>query len=176
MSTLYDEDSSGFYNNDDTDYSQLDMSNYKFNSKFVDNPTKSNEFKIDTKLKQNLKKWVITFCSYLIHIYLTEYELGLHNKEPEEVLMSTNQYKLANDIFTEYITIRLTLTENINDLINKETLYSDFKLWYDEARYDVKLLPKKNEFDKNIIKFCDKSTPTHYCRIIFRQNENVLDK
>ena len=31
-----------------------------FNSKFVDNPTVSNEFKINTNLKQEIKSWVLS--------------------------------------------------------------------------------------------------------------------
>ena len=75
MSTLYDEDSSGFYNNDDTDYSQLDMSDYKFNN----NESKKREKKLQEEiaLLRKMLRYINLFnyihyliCFYLIIIYI----------------------------------------------------------------------------------------------------------
>jgi len=75
MSTLYDEDSSGFYNNDDTDYSQLDMSDYKFNI----NESRKREKKLQEEiaLLRKMLRYINLFnyihfliCFYLIIIYI----------------------------------------------------------------------------------------------------------
>ena len=141
--------------NDDGTWRRLRV--IDFNSKFVDNPVKSNEFKINTGLKQNLKNWSSTFASYLIHIYETKYKNISYLKEPKEVMLSTNQYKMSNDYYTEFVATKLNITDKESDKISKEILYSDFKSWFltVTGKNELKLIPRKLDFDKQIAHILD---------------------
>ena len=97
-----------------------------FSSKFTDNPTKPNEFKIDNTLKNKIEPWGTTFISYLIHIYNTEYKLLNYLVDPDEVMTSTNQYKMENDFYTEYINNRIVITNNSKNIIHSDIIYEDF--------------------------------------------------
>lgn len=114
--------------NDDGTWRRLRV--ISFDSKFTDEPTKPNEFLIDTTLKQKIEAWAPTFISYLIHIYNTEYKTKNYLKEPEEVMTSTKQYKMENDYYTEYIMDRITVTNDPKDVISQNALLEDFRVWY----------------------------------------------
>ena len=135
--------------NDDGTWRRLRV--IAFTSKFTDNPSKINEFKIDTMLKQKIEMWAPAFASYLIHIYMTEYKNKTYLSDPEEVMACTNQYKMENDFYTEYIGDRIVVTTNNKDIIGYDTMWEDFKVWYKNA-YESKSLPRKPEFTKMITK------------------------
>ena len=141
-----------------------------FTSKFIDNPTKSNEFKINTNLKSEIRKWGETFISFLLYIFENKYNNKNYLKEPSEVLRSTNQYKSENDHFTEYYQNKLIITLNENDIITKEDLFGGFKYWYKQV-YDYKNnLPNKGEFEKNINKIIGDPIGNKYHKIKFIEN------
>ena len=141
-----------------------------FISKFVDNPTKKNEVKINTKLKREIHKWGETFTSFLLYVFETKYNNKNYLKEPPEVLRSTNQYKSENDHFTEYYQNKLIITLNENDIITKEDLFGGFKYWYKQV-YDYKNnLPNKGEFEKNINKIIGDPIGNKYHKIKFIEN------
>jgi len=119
----------------------------EFKSKFTNNPNKPNEFMIDNTLKQKIESWGPAFLSFMIHIYNTEYKNKSYLDEPEEVMASTKQYKQENDFFTEYIMDKVSVTNNPKDIINRETLWDDFKIWYKNGR-DPKTMPKRTDFIK----------------------------
>ena len=101
-----------------------------FSSKFVDEPKKPNEFKIDTKLKDKIKNWAPAFASYLIHIYNTEYNIPGNKLEPEEVKISTNKYRQNQDIIRDYFDSCLERTKDKEDKINKRSLAQKFGEWF----------------------------------------------
>jgi P4 family phage/plasmid primase-like protien len=151
--------------NDDGTWRRLRV--IEFKSKFTDNPTKSNEFKINTSLKDDIKKWAPYVLSYLLHIYETQYKGINYLAEPEEVLASTNQYKMENDFYTEYFLDKITMTEDPKDTISRENLYTDFKKWY-MVGYDTKIVPKKPEFEKIMYKLIGEPHPRKgYIKVIF---------
>jgi len=168
--------------NDDGTWRRLRV--IEFSSKFVDNPNpeKNNEFKINTNLKQDIQKWTTTFVSFLIHVYETEYKDCTYLKEPEEVMASTNQYKMENDFYTEYYIDRITRTDNPKDKITREALYGDFKIWY-KGNYDGRPVPKKPEFEKTFSKIIGEPERNYYYKVVFNmhleensnQNSNDLD-
>jgi len=123
----------------------------QFGSKFTDTPTKPNEFMIDNTLKHKIEQWAPTFISYLIHIYNTEYKSKTYLTEPIEVMAFTNQYKMENDYYTEFINDKITITNNNNDTISRDNLWEEFKDWYKKA-YDSKNQPKRTDFIKYITK------------------------
>ena len=131
--------------NDDGTWRRLRV--IQFASKFTDKPSKPNEFMIDNTLKQKIEQWAPTFISYLIHIYNTQYKTSNYLADPEEVLAFTNQYKMENDFYTEFITDRIIITNNSNDTIGRDNLWEEFKDWYKKT-YDSKNVPKKMDFIK----------------------------
>ena len=100
----------------------------QFKSKFVDSPENPNEFKIDTRLKEKINEWGPMFLSYLVYIYNTMYKKSNYLVEPEEVLYSTNAYKMDNDHFLEYFNTKLEQVEDPKAIISKRSVYSDFKV------------------------------------------------
>jgi len=124
-----------------------------FVSKFTDKPdkTKPYQFPIDNKLKNKIEKWAPAFASYLIHIYNTSYKKMDTLQDPEEVMTSTNHFKMGNDYYTEFISDRIIRTNNSNDRVECSYLWNSFRKWYTNS-YPNKALPKKTEFTKNINK------------------------
>jgi len=134
--------------NDDGTWRRIRVIN--FNSKFVNNPVKENEFKINTNLKHEVKNWGADFISYLIHIYETEYLTLNYIETPEDVMISTNQYKNENDYYTEYVNENIFETDNNNDTLTKTDIYKHFKYWYKEYYECAKPL-KKTDIDKQLL-------------------------
>nr|QFG74308.1 MAG: D5 N terminal like protein [Megaviridae environmental sample] len=115
-----------------------------FSSKFVDSPTKSNEFKIDTKLKNKIKNWAPAFASYLIHIYNTEYNVPNKSSEPEEVKISTGKYRQNQDIIREFFDNCLEKTSDENDKLKKTEISKMFNEWF-KSDYDGITKPKRSK-------------------------------
>lgn len=146
-----------------------------FSSKFVDNPKASNEFKIDTKLKQKIQDWGDIFLGYLIHIYNTEYITQSTLYEPPEVKYATNIYKMENDHFTEYYKERIEYVKNPKSVIDKKTLYCDFKQWFKEQHEGDKL-PKSTQLYRFMDELVGKSQNSKWKNIMFKNNEESEDE
>lgn len=148
-----------------------------FSSKFTDNPTKPNEYKIDTTLKKQIKDWAPTFICYLIHLYNTEYKTLNYLKEPTEVLACTQQYKMKNDYYTEYFIDNLEITNNINDTLSGIIIYENFKLWYKETHPQQAIkMPSKREALKELNKHIgDPQGKNYYTNVIFKNNNESND-
>lgn len=145
--------------------------------KFVDNPDPNNEFemKIDEKLKEKIPQWAPTFASYLIHIYNKYYNVKNRIPEPEEVLISTNKYRKAQDLIREYYESKLMVTTDSKDTLMKKELQTDFRAWV-KSQHEGENIPKsqklydfieneiKQEYNKKYgwkcIAFRDDSAPT----------------
>jgi P4 family phage/plasmid primase-like protien len=114
-----------------------------FPMKFVENPdpNNENEAKIDTKLKDKITKWAPTFASYLIHLYMTKYDTKNKVKEPEEVMMSTNKYRKAQDLIREFFEARIQVTEDKKDKMLKKDILSEFRSWV-KSEHDGEAVPK----------------------------------
>jgi P4 family phage/plasmid primase-like protien len=148
-----------------------------FSSKFTDNPIKPNEFKIDNTLKDKIEPWGGTFISYLIHIYNTEYKLLDYLVDPDEVMASTNQYKMENDFYTEYINNRITITDSKKNIIKCDSIYEDFKNWY-KNNYTNGTIPKKLDITKSINRIIGdpNNKGGYYEKVIFKQNEIIASE
>lgn len=104
----------------------------EFSSKFVETPTKPNEYLIDNKLKNKIKDWAPVFVSYLIYLYVTQYKSKEYLHVPKVIQCSTEEYKMENDHFTEYFISRLTVTNNKHDKISINDVFDDCKEWIKE--------------------------------------------
>jgi phage/plasmid-associated DNA primase len=142
-----------------------------FNSKFVANPTKPNEFLIDNVLKQKIPQWGPALASYLIHIYVTEYKKLIVLEEPEEVMASTLMYKMENDIFSEFVNECVEKSEKPCNGLTALEMWEFFKLW---AKDDNTKLPKRGEFLKEIRKiFGEPTNKNRYPNFKFKLIEKV---
>ena len=130
-----------------------------FSSKFVDNPDplNPNEFQLDDKLKGQISAWAPIFASYLIHIYITKYDVADRVVEPLEVQLSTNKYRKEQDIVREYYDNLLEITLDKTDTIKKKDLFIHFKMWFGEI-HQGETLPKS----KKIYDFMDKEIKHKY--------------
>jgi P4 family phage/plasmid primase-like protien len=137
-----------------------------FSSKFIDNPTKLGEFKIDNELKNKIKNWSGAFFNYLIHIYNLHYKNCNYLSDPVEVLTSTNQYKAENDYYTEYILESIVVTGKSTDFISCASLLDNFRTWY-KVNYPNGKTPKKIEFVKFMNKRFNPPDNDKYRNIIF---------
>lgn len=155
--------------NDDGTWRRLRV--IEFISKFIDNPSKPNEFKIDTTLKQKIEQWAPTFISYMLHLYITEYKNKTYLVEPDEVMASTKQYKLENDFYTEYIMDKIRVTNNPKDKISVTAIYENFRDWYKRG-YESRGVPKRPEFIKFITKQFGEPVRGHYTNVVF----NIIEE
>jgi len=155
--------------NDDGTWRRLRV--IEFGSKFTDNPSKPNEFKIDTTLKQKIEQWAPTFISYMLHLYITEYKNKTYLVEPDEVMASTKQYKLENDFYTEYIMDKIRVTNNPKDKISVTAIYENFRDWYKRG-YESRGVPKRPEFIKFITKQFGEPVRGHYTNVVF----NIIEE
>ncbi len=147
-----------------------------FGSKFVDKPEGVNEFKIDTKLKEKIKEWGQCFLAYLVHVYNTMYKKGNYLKEPDEVLYSTNAYKMDNDHLLEYFNTKLEqLEDEPKAIISKRNVYSDFKSWFKEYHEGNKL-PRSEQLYRFLDDILGKSTREGWKNVRFRIEEGYDDE
>ena len=130
-----------------------------FNSKFVENPDplNPNEFMLDDTLKGKISQWSAAFASYLIHVYITMYDVPNKVPEPLEVQMSTNKYRKDQDLVREYYDTSLEITLLKTDTIKKKDLYAHFRLWFREL-HEGETLPKS----KKLYDFMEKEIKHKY--------------
>ena len=141
-----------------------------FNSRFTDNPTKQNEFKIDTRLKEKIKAWGAHFMSYLIHIYNSKYKKTSYLEEPDAVLYSTNAYRADNDHFLDYFDSKLEAVDDPKSVISKRAVYSDFKIWFKEYHEGNKL-PRSEQLYRYLDEKLGKSTKIGWKNVVFKIEE-----
>ena len=118
-----------------------------FGQKFVDNPTKSNEYKIDRTLKEKIKTWVEPFISMLVDRLPHYIEHGLY--EPPQVTQHTKQYQQESDVMLEFINENIETTDDENDRLRVGDVYAAFKFWYRENHSDNRM-PSKGEMKTHI--------------------------
>ena len=136
-----------------------------FEMSFVDNPKEPNQRKKDKYLKEKMEKWKEPFLYLLINRYNNRYkDNGLI--EPEKIKKYTNDYKRQSDIYYEYISEQLEMTNNQKDKIILTTMYADFKMWYREAHTDRKI-PSKSEFKDGIEEKIGKMRSTGFRNVRF---------
>jgi P4 family phage/plasmid primase-like protien len=115
----------------------------EFKSRFCENPTKANEFKIDPALKYKLKDWRPFFMSILLHYYRKVQEEGI--SEPLEVFESTANYKTENDKYNDFFEESIHVDEQ--SFMSHNELYLVFEDWW-KANFNIEKVPSKQEFKK----------------------------
>jgi P4 family phage/plasmid primase-like protien len=99
----------------------------KFGSRFVDNPdpTKPNEFPIDTTLSSRLDDWAEVFLSMLIDYHRRN--VGRKYREPDDVMECTREYQRRNDYIADFIDTRLM--KDAKGMLMVDEAYVDFRQW-----------------------------------------------
>lgn len=122
----------------------------EFKSRFCDNPTKKNEFKIDSTIKDKIKNWRPYFLSILVHyfkIYQDEVEKNGKIEEPIEVKIATNKYKADNDKFNDYI--NESIKEDNGTFETIKNIYNNFMVWW-SSNYANTRTPDIKELRKSL--------------------------
>lgn len=119
----------------------------EFTSKFVENPQTDNEYPIDIELPQRMQAWRPYFMSMLIEYYKRYVKEG--NREPEEVLMCTNDYKNANDYMSCFIGQNVERTEG--SFLVLDEVYSDLRSWIKDDGVPIKT-PSKPDLERYLTK------------------------
>ena len=124
-----------------------------FSSRFIINPDPSrpNEFLIDTGLKKHIFDWAPAFASYLIHIYCKVYKnTNGPIIEPDEVKESTNQYKKENSYIDEFISDNIISVDDKTKVIRFDDIWTGFVEWYMKEYHTNKLPMKRHEFTRSL--------------------------
>jgi P4 family phage/plasmid primase-like protien len=119
-----------------------------FPSRFVDEPKEDNEYAIDRTLPARMREdvtWKQTFMNILVEYY--HKTVG----EPEEVMMSTSNYRANNDIIMQFVESKCIIDKhNKAHRIFTFDLWHAFTDWLDEN--DMKPNLKQHEFYKRVDK------------------------
>lgn len=145
-----------------------------FEMKFVNNPKEPNERKKDRHLKDKMENWKEPFLFMLIKRYaniVSKYGL----REPDKVKEFTNDYQRQSDIYYEYLSEQLEITNDKKDTISLATLYADFRMWSKEAHTDRRI-PPRLEFKENIEEKIGKIKNNKWKGVIFSIDKNNSDE
>jgi putative DNA primase/helicase len=122
----------------------------EFKSRFCENPKENNEFAIDKYLSEKMKNWKELFIALLLDVYYEKYKKnGI--KVPIEVIKFTLEYQKQCDLYADFINENIEDTKDINDSIEINQLYDEFKIWYEDTFSNNKY-PSKIEFKKYLKK------------------------
>lgn len=123
---------------------------FEFPNRFVNNPSKPNEFPIDFNLSEKLQLWKETFMAILIKYYKIYKTNGI--KIPDEITAFTLKYKKTCDLYLQFLDETIIKTDDKNDVIPIIDLHDEMKDWYTENYNNLKI-PCKRELkiylDKN---------------------------
>lgn len=140
-----------------------------FEMSFVKNPTQPNEKKMIDNLDDMLETWQSAFMSILIETYKNYRKFGLN--EPDKILLKTNEYQNATDIFNEFIKDKI-LTTDKTSFVSFEDLVTHFKTWYKDSNYIESKKPHKNDLKFEMEhRLCHISNNKFY-GFKFRENED----
>jgi P4 family phage/plasmid primase-like protien len=104
-----------------------------FESKFVDEPKKPNEFKKIYGMENIVLDWTSAFMWLLINKYYKDYvENGL--QEPDKVKTHSMEYQKESNMFYEFMGDNLTIIDDLNYMIPVTECYQEFAAWFKEYR------------------------------------------
>lgn len=116
----------------------------EFQSNFVENPTKPNEFLRDTNLSDKMKRWPAHFMALLLHVYLPIYRAeGII--EPQEVIDSTQQYLYVSDHHALYLSSRIVVVDG--NVLKLQEIITNYRDWC-KNEYSSKKPSSKAVFTK----------------------------
>lgn len=113
----------------------------EFTSKFTvtPNPSIPTEFFADPDLDTKIDAFKETFMAFLIEYYILYKQIGL--KEPEEVMIATNEYKKSNDMITEFVDT--SMIKESGCFAKVADVHGMFNVWFKENYPDGKVFSRK---------------------------------
>jgi len=121
----------------------------EFSSKFVQNPSKDNEFPIDIQISHKFAHWAPHFMSMLIEIYKKTTDAPI--SEPAEVLACTRDYQKNNDYYADFVDTCIERVDDSSAFLPLNDIFQEFKDWVHSDNIPVKV-PKKKEVQNYMIK------------------------
>ena len=116
------------------------IKNIEFKSKFVDNPTKANEFPIDITINQKFAVWSTTLMSMIVEHHNTTDLLNII--EPIDVQEGTEHYRRLSDSIGTFMSDRVVKSESAKCL-KISAVYSDFKPYFKRNFPNEKRMPEQ---------------------------------
>jgi P4 family phage/plasmid primase-like protien len=137
-----------------------------FPSRFVDDPTDENEYKIDRSLPSRMRE-DITWCQTFVNILIDYYYKDI--KEPLEVLAKTNEYRKGNDVVLEFVDTMCELEPG-----NKEFRVEASILWKVFLQYLLDTDSNQKFIEKNFKDRIDKISKHSYKQKIRVDKPNAV--
>lgn len=115
----------------------------EFKSKFVEKPTKPNEFPLDVELSDKFENWAPVFMSMLLehHKFVDPKNI----LEPADVRIATESYKKNNDLVGQYVEERLEPVNDRKKRLKLQETFVDFKSWAMSNIPKGKKVPDRNQ-------------------------------
>jgi P4 family phage/plasmid primase-like protien len=108
-----------------------------FESRFVENPEKPNEFVVDKTISEKLKNWNQAFMWILLTKYYPEYRKnGI--QVPEKVKLYTSKYQMDTDYYCEFIRTYYEETSGKENEVDIDNMYNMFQTWYKNMYGSIK--------------------------------------
>lgn len=126
----------------------------KFPNKFVDNPTKPNEFKKDTTLKIKIKnnpEWHQQWMLLMLEYYRIYKQNNRNIVIPKKVKDNTQKLVNNQDIVKDYITTTLIISDDKDEYMSLTELYNSYVSFHTSATKDTKPLSKKDFMERLLI-------------------------
>lgn len=89
---------------------------------------KAKVFPRDPHLMDKIHEFAAPLTWVLLQRFKTYYKEGIY--EPDEVKMSTEQYKVVNDIYMQFVNDKIQKIDNKKKYISATEVYTEFKSWY----------------------------------------------
>jgi phage/plasmid-associated DNA primase len=122
-----------------------------FPTEFVDNPTNTNQKKIDVNINKKFEYWRNDFMLLLIEHYKKYKETHILTPT-ENILTWTNKYKEETDLYLQFMNETIKKTEDDKDKIHCSILYGYFKNWFKENNPAAKV-PNNKDFANGMRKY-----------------------
>ena len=128
----------------------------EFKSKFVDKPTRENEFPIDIELSHKFQSWAPHFMALLIEYYKKHAHARL--TEPEEVLEGTRTYQKNNDHFADFMDTCLEAGDVTTDHLSVDDSFRELQRWISEDH-----IPLRNVRKRDMVGYMERAMGKKVC-------------
>ena len=136
-------------------------------SKFVDEPSKPNEFLLDEKLEENFARWAGPFVAMLIHIHATTDLKNIHM--PAEVARDTKRYRMESNDMMMYLEegIKEDKTET-HVGVTIQAVYRDFRTWLNKVFSGRRKIPDMSALKFKMEELYGSYPPRGWKNLIFK--------
>ena len=127
----------------------------EFGSKFVNSPTRENEFAIDMQLPQKLDSWKEHFMAMLVDYHRRF--AHAKSEEPEAVMACTRDYQRNNDHMADFLDTCIEQAPEPATTLTIDDAFQEFKDWVKNDQIPVKP-PKKRDIQSYLDRYMARST------------------